>query len=173
MRERKILNIPLIHISAIIITVIASIMLSNLEYNYIHAEGLPYREVQPPTIGVFYYYHLGAIIPLIGLIAFFPFIYEALGKEKPREYLRMTLALGLASLFLGILLQDSLWFAYRMLAPIDLDPFAHQWIRPSDYTASMTGYVMIFGITVPLWYFTLIPPIIAIYLALLITPRIG
>ncbi|MFX0199258.1 MAG: hypothetical protein ACFFCW_24305 [Candidatus Hodarchaeota archaeon] len=155
-----------------VIVVLVSVLFANLEYNYIQRESLPYREARKPLVGIFYPYHLEAFIPLIALLAFQPFIHEMLLKRRrSKAGLRMSFALGVGNLLIGLLLVDSVWFMFRVFAPLDSDPLANQWIRPSDYTASIMGYTVILGVTVPLWYMILIPPIIVIFLALLITPH--
>jgi len=169
--EKTSWNLRFKYIATIILVIFASIVSANLEYNFILLDALPYREARQPTMGVFYYYHLEAIIPLIGLLAFQPFIYEVLSKTRSSEGLRTTFALGVGSLLLGLILEDTGWFVFRLFTPLSSDPLAYQWIRPSDYTASFVGYANIFGLIVPLWYMILIPPIVAILVALLIIPH--
>ena len=159
------------YVVTIIEVVFTSILFAGLEYNYILLDALPHREARQPLIGVFYYYHLGIIIPLTSLVAFQPFIQEIISKTRSSLSLRMTFALGVGSLLLGLILEDVGWFIFRLLAPLSSDPLAYQWIRPTDYTASIIGYFRIFGVVVPLWYLILMPPIVAILVALLTVPR--
>jgi len=171
MGEKISANIRINYFVTIVIVVFASIMCAKLEYNYILLDALPYREGQKPLIGLFYYYHLEAIVPLIGPLAFQPFIYETLSKKRSSRKLRMSLALGVGSLLLGTIAEDISWFTFRLFGPLPSDPLAYQWIRPSDYTAHILGYARIFGSVVPLWYLVLAPPIIAIFAAVFALPR--
>ncbi len=159
----------LMYLSLLLMVILASIISAKLEYQYIHLDGIPYREARLPVIGVFYLYHLEAILPLIMLLTFQPFIYELLSEKRSPETLRMTFAFGVGSLLLGVILEDSGWFLFRTFTPLPSDPLAHQWIQPADPTAAAAGYVAIWGVIIPLWYVILTPPIIAIFSALALT----
>lgn len=155
----------------VVMVILVSIISGSLEYTYIHLDGLPYREARQPIIGTFYYYHLEAIIPVIGLIAFQPVIYEVLSRHSASLDLRRILAFCFGNLLLALILEDATWFMLRRFSPLLSDPLAYEWIRPSDYTASSLGYSVIFGAIIPLWYLILVPPIVAIYAALIVLPK--
>lgn len=159
------------YLTTIIIVAIISIAFASLEYNYILFDSLPYREAQQPVIGIFHVYQLLIFIPTIALMSFQPFIYQALSGNRSSGRSRKTLALGVASLLLGLILEDAVWFLHRLLIPLPTDPLANQWIRPSDYTATVLGYAKILGTIIPLWYLILTPPIIAIIMAITLIPN--
>jgi hypothetical protein len=141
-----------------------------LEYSYIQIEALPYREAKTPTIAFLYPYQLAVFLPFLALLAFYPLLSQTITKTHPSATLKRPIALGIGTLLLSLILQDGFWFLFRTLAPIATDPLAHQWIRPTDYTATFIGYAQIAGLIIPLWYIALLPLILAAIISLLISP---
>ncbi len=168
--ERRLRNLPLIYLLTIIVVVLFSFGAAYLEYNYILFSDLPYREAKPPFFGTLYGYQFVLFIPVLVWLAFQPFIQQTFQRIRSSGALRRTLALGVAGSLLGLMLEDAGWFLFRLLSPVASDPLAHQWIRASDYTASMIGYATILGVVIPLWYFVLLTPVAAIIVALIISP---
>ena len=155
------------YVFTLIMTVLASMLLSYLEYYYVRVDLLPAREATTPLFGPFFGYQVIVFIPLILLVAFQPLIQDTLLKLRT-DRLRTTLPLGLACSLLGLIMEDSTWFTFRALSPMPMDPMAYSWIRPLDYTASASGYVPVLGAVIPIWYFALAPVIIAVFAALLV-----
>ena len=152
--------------------VLFSFAMAYLEYNFVLFDVLPYREAVQPSFGSWYAYHFVFFLPVLMWVGFQPFISQLLLKASSSEAFRKAFALGLAGLFLGVILEDVGWFLFRLLAPLSSDPLAHQWIRSTDYTSSVIGYATIAGAVIPLWYFVLLIPIVAILIALVIGPRV-
>ena len=170
LRTRLLQNFPLPYVLAILSTSLSAIGFAWLEYNFIQNEGLPFREATSPTIAFLYPYQLAVFLPLNVLLAFYPAISQALTKTSSFSSLKRPATLGIGILSLSIVFQDSFWFLFRALTPIAADPLAHQWIRPSDYTAGFLGYAQIAGLLIPLWYIVLFPIILAAIVSLLISP---
>lgn len=168
----RVRNLPFSYMLTVVVVILFSFAAAYLEYNYILFDGLPYREAVQPVLGSWYNYHLVFFLPILAWLAFQPFINQVIQKVRSSENFRRTSALGLASVFLGVILEDVGWFLLRFLAPLRSDPLAHQWIRGSDYTSSVIGYATIFGTAIPLWYFVLLTPAVAIFIALIISPRV-
>ena len=168
MAERRLRGIPLIYLLSVLIVIFFAFASAYLEYYYVLVQSVPYREARQPVLGNFYSYDFVFFLPLQLFFAFQPIIYQFFAVRRSSANLRRLFALGLASSFLGLILRDASWFLFRTFAPLSADPLGHQWIRPSDYTSSVLGYAIIFGLTVPLWYIALLPPIIAIFVSLLI-----
>ena len=170
MINKRLRNFPETYIAAVLVVIFFSLVGAYLEYNYFLLDGLPFREVKPPTIGFLYNYDLIFFIPITIMFAFAPIIYQLLTKHSfIDQSLKRPLALGIGTTMLGLILKDAGWFLIRVTAPLLTDPLAHQWIRPSDYTASFIGSAQILGLTLPLWYLALVPPIVALLISLVIT----
>jgi hypothetical protein len=152
------------------VIVVASMLLGSLEYQYIQVDGYPYRLIRYPVMGPYCLYHMFGIIPLIALFAFYPLIIDLLTTNRFHQGLRRTFFLDLGAFLSGLVFEDVFWFASRALAPLESDPLAFQWVQPSDFSAVFLGHANIFGLILPLWYLILLPPIIAIFSALLMTP---
>jgi len=169
-RTRLLRNFPPTYVLAVLSAALSAIGSAWLEYNFIQDQGMPFRETNPPTIAFLYPYQLAVFLPLLALLAFYPSINQALTKTSSFSSLKRPVALGIGTLSLSIIFQDGFWFLLRALAPIAADPLAHQWIRPSDYTAGFLGYAQIAGLIIPLWYIVLLPIILAAIVSLLISP---
>ncbi len=168
----RVRGFPLSSVLTVVAVVLFSFASAYVEYNFVLFDALPYREAVQPVLGIFYGYHLVFFLPVLVWLAFQPFLGQVLLKVRSSVALRRTLALGVAGVFLGVVIEDAGWFLFRFLAPLASDPLAHQWIRGSDYTASVAGYATIVGVVVPLWYFVLLTPVVAIFVALAISPHV-
>ena len=161
------------HILTVATVILFALAFAYLEYYYILVDGVPYREAMTPVIANLYGYDLLIFIPALALFSFYPLIRQAMTKSMTPANPRTTIAIGLGSFLLSLILKDATWYLFRSFAPVYSDPLAHQWIRPSDYTASLLGYADIWGLRIPLWYIVLSPIIIAIFISLRITRRAG
>ncbi len=158
------------YIATILITSLTAILLAYLEYYYIRIDSLPSREAMAPLVGPIYSYQAVVFLPLIVLAAFQPLIQDRLLNLKA-DAMRTSVPLGATCTLLGLVLLDSLWFAFRAFAPSAGDPLAWNWIRSVDYSASALGSVDILGAIIPIWYFAAAPIIFAVLAALLILPH--
>ena len=169
-RTRLLRNFPATYIVAILSASLLAIGSAWLEYAFIQNETLPYREAKAPTLAFFYPYQLAVFLPLLALLAFYPFINQALTKTRSFSSLKRPITLGIGSFLLSVIFEDGFWFLFRAIAPTATDPLAHQWIRTSDYTVGLLGYAQISGLIIPLWYIALFPIILAAIISLLISP---
>ncbi len=167
---RLLQNFPPAFIIALVSVTLLAVASAWLEYNFIQIDSLPYREAKPPTAAFLYPYQLVVFLPFLLLLAFYPVIGQTITKTRPTMNLKRPIALGLGAILLGLILQDLFWFLFRTLAPYATDPLAHQWIRPTDYSATFLGYAQIAGVIVPLWYIAFLPLIIAAIVSLIVSP---
>ena len=163
----RLIKLPKNNVIALIVVIFFALAFAFLEYNYILFDTIPLREAKPPAIANLYSYDLIVFIPALIMFSFYPLIYQTL--QRKRIPLRRPTAFGVASLLLSLIIKDAGWYLFRALAPVASDPLAHQWIRPSDYTATLLGYAEILGLRIPLWYIALSPLIIAIFVSLIIS----
>ncbi len=154
-------------LTSTILVVLVSILLSGLDYYFVQLDGLPLREARLPSLGPFYADQLVGLLPVTVVVCFGTSISD-LFRGVDRGLLRQEIALGIANLMLAMILEDGLWYAFRALAPLSVDPFGGRWIQPSDATAAALGYANIAGSIIPIWYFILIPPIVAILVGLMV-----
>lgn len=166
---RRLRNFSKDNILTVFVAILFALAFAYLEYNYILVDGVPYREARSPVIANLYGYDLLIFIPALALFSFYPLIWQALTKGLSSANLRIFIAVGVGSFLLSLVLKDASWYLLRAFSPISSDPLAHQWIRPSDYTASLLGSAEIWGLRIPLWYIALSPLIIAIFISLRIT----
>ncbi len=153
--------------ASILVVLVVSILLTGLDYYFMQLDGLPYREARTPTYWIFYGDQLLLVFPIIAIVSLEMAITDLL-RGAGWGLVRQEFALGIADFFLGVMVEDSLWYAFRVFAPLKTDPLAGSWIRPAEPTATLLGYASIGGVIVPLWYFVLIPPVVAIMVALLV-----
>ncbi len=155
-----------------ILSVAASaVLLAGFEYYYLQVNGVPSREASIPLWGPFFGYQAEVFLPVMAILCFQLVLREGVRWTHVEWAFRQTLALGGACLGLGLLLEDSVWFVFRALAPMASDPLAHNWILPADPTANALGSASIFGAVVPLWYIVLGTPVVAVLVALFILPK--
>ena len=154
-------------LTSTLLVVLVSILLSGLDYYFVQLDGLPLREARLPSLGPFYPDQLAALLPVTAVVCFEVAILDLI-RGGDRGLLRQESALGIANLMLAMILEDGLWYGFRALAPLSSDPFGGRWIQPSDATAAALGYVNIVGSIVPIWYFILVPPIVAILVGLMV-----
>ena len=169
-KNRLLQNFPPAYVLAILSAILLAIAFSWLEYNFINIESLPYREARPPTVAFLYPYQLAVCLPFLLLLAFYPLLTQITPKRQASGNLRRPIALGIGTLLLCLVIQDGFWFLLRLFAPTVTDPLAHQWIRPTDYTATWIGYAQIAGVVIPLWYLAFFPIILAAIVSLIISP---
>ena len=169
MTRRRLRNFPETYVAAVLAVIFFTIVGAYIEYNFFLIEGLPFREVRQPAVGFLYSYDLMFFVPMIILISFAPLIYQILTKHLRDQNLKRPFGLGIGAALLGLILKDAGWFLFRAASPLLTDPLAHQWIRSSDYTASFIGSAQILGLTLPLWYLAFVPPIVALFVSLIIT----
>ena len=167
--EENMKRFPKNHLVAILVVVFFAFAFAYLEYNYILFDSIPFREAKPPIIANLYSYDLLVFVPALTMFSFYPLIYRVLSNKKYSVSLRRPAAFGIASLLLSLILKDAAWYLFRTLAPVASDPLAHQWVRPSDYTATILGYAEIFGLRIPLWYLALLPLVTAVFISLRIS----
>lgn len=167
-RFRNFSSVPLF---ALVLVIFFGIAFAYLDYNFILFDTIPFREAKPPILANLYAYDLLVFIPVLVVLAFNPLICEFLWKDKGTVSIRRSFAFGAASFLLGLIIKDAGWYLFRAIAPVASDPLAFQWIRPSDYTATILGYAEILGLRIPLWYIALSPLIIAIFVSLVISPN--
>lgn len=152
--------------------VLSSVLFALLEYRYMGAGLVPSREATLTLVGPFYAYQVEVFLPVIGMLAFYPFLHGlAKADPNPEWSLRQRLALGAASFMIGAVVEDAAWFFLRAYLPSSLDPLAHRWIIPSDPTAYVAGYADIYGLVIPLWYIVALAPALAVLVALFILPE--
>ena len=163
-------NFPLSYIVTVLAVILFAFALTYLEYNFVLQDMIPYREAHTPDVAWLYSYQITIFLPMLIFIAIQPLIQQIYGKTQPKTPLRRPVALAIACLMLGTIILDMSWFLFRTLTPLATDPLANQWIRPTDYTAAFIGQAQIFTLTLPLWYIAFLPPIIAIFVALIISP---
>ncbi len=169
-KKSKLQNFPAVHFLAILLVVFFAFTFAYLDYNFVLFDTIPFREAKPPMLANLYTYDLFAFLPALAIFAFSPLIYQFLWKGRSSISLRRPFAFGVASFMLSLVLKDAAWYLFRAIAPVASDPLAYQWIRPSDYTATILGYAEILGFRIPLWYIALSPLIIAIFTSLIISP---
>ena len=155
---------------SLIVVVFFAVAFAFLEYNYVLFDTIPFREAKPPAVANLYGYDLIVFLPALFIFSFYPLINQVL--QKGRQSLRRPVAFGVACLLLSLVLKDAAWYMFRALFPVASDPLAYQWIRPSDYTATLLGYAEIVGFRIPLWYIALTPLIVAIFISLIISQNI-
>ena len=158
------------YIITLIVVVFFAVAFAFLEYNYILFDTIPFREAKPPAVANLYVYDLLVFLPALFIFSFYPLINQVL--QKGRQSLRRPVAFGVACLLLSLVLKDAGWYMFRALFPVVSDPLAYQWIRPSDYTATLLGYADFVGFRIPLWYIALTPVIVAIFISLIISQNI-
>ena len=163
-------NFPLSYVVTVIAVILFGFALTYLEYNFVLQDMIPYREAHTPDFAWLYSYQIAIFLPILIFIAIQPLIQQIYGKFQLKTPLRRPIALAIGCLLLGTIVIDMSWFLFRALTPIATDPLANQWIRPTDYSAALIGYAQIFTVILPLWYIAFLPPIIAIFVALIISP---
>ena len=162
-------NAQKLFILTVFVIVFFSFAFAYLEYNYFLVDGTPYREAKTPIIASLYSYDLFIFIPALALFSFYPLIWQVFSRKIISKSVRKITALGVGSFLLGVVIKDASWHLLRAIVPISTDPLAHQWIRPTDSTATFMGYAEIFGLRIPLWYLALLTLITAIFISLLIS----
>ena len=170
MNKTRFRNFSFAPLFAIVLVIFFAIAFAYVDYNFILFDTIPLREAKPPTLANLYNYDLLVFIPALVIFSFNPLIYQLLWKDRGTISLRRPIAFGTASFLLGLIIKDAGWYLYRAIAPVASDPLAYQWIRPSDYTATILGYAEILGLRIPLWYIAFSPLIIAIFVSLVISP---
>lgn len=100
-------------------------------------------------------YHYIFMFSLFLLIGGLPFMDDLITSEH-RKYIPPAVLWTIGNALLTGLVEDAAYFY-----------LFNTWIKPTNWTAKILGYVIVFEIVIPIWYFTSTILIITIYYAAL------
>ncbi|GEM_PF-3768206 len=92
-------------------------------------------------------YHFFYMFPLFLYLSLLPAI-DLLFRKKKKAFLFLTIA-NLSSM---VLLEDALFFVWRIVCPLPDDPAAGKWIEEGYWTTKIMGCFKVFGVIIPNWY---------------------